>query len=339
MSVPLEHKPPLIGVLMQNATTGLEDQYPDPHTLYTFVPSSYVELVQGAGGLPVLIPFDLPVKRFQAILNLLDGVLLPGGGTDLVDSKGELSEYQLACNKVIQHSKDKFDKEGINFPVFGICLGFQNIFLAFGKSSILRTTYFDDKSVNHPILVDEKEFAKARFFSQIPKEINDKVYGIGTMYYWHLDGIKSEDLEKEEHQDIHKELIFPAHSYTGELHDKLKFVALTEHRKYPIWGTQYHPEKTLHETGKKHHFLDRSKFSTKYTQGLARNFIDLAREKAKPLGECPEWLKIYFADLHVPINIMATGYEKCFLFPRLEITPQQIEATQNVRAMVTVTDR
>jgi putative glutamine amidotransferase len=66
---------PLIGCTTYNKTA---DQSPSIEIIGLM--PAYIKAVQAAGGLPVLIPLGLSEVDLEAILERLDGLLLPGGG-------------------------------------------------------------------------------------------------------------------------------------------------------------------------------------------------------------------------------------------------------------------
>ena len=96
---------------------------------------SYIEALQGAGGLPVLIPQSLPDEDVQQLYGHLHGLVLPGGGdldpqlygaarhpaTDSVDPERDRVELYLTRQAVADHK-----------PFFGICRGVQVLNVALG---------------------------------------------------------------------------------------------------------------------------------------------------------------------------------------------------------------
>lgn len=107
-----------------------------PIEVYGLMPS-YVQAVLSAGGLPVLIPLALSSDDLQALLQRLDGVLLPGGG-DMEPScyGGHDNDKVRDIDKVrdqfelnlIRHAVDS-DK-----PLLAICRGVQVFNVALGGS-------------------------------------------------------------------------------------------------------------------------------------------------------------------------------------------------------------
>lgn len=66
---------PLIGCTTYRKTS---EQSP-PIDLFGLMPS-YIDAITAVGGLPVMIPLGLTERDLSAILNRIDGLLLPGGG-------------------------------------------------------------------------------------------------------------------------------------------------------------------------------------------------------------------------------------------------------------------
>ncbi|MCL2266070.1 MAG: aminodeoxychorismate/anthranilate synthase component II [Treponema sp.] len=111
-----------------------------------------------------------------------------------------------------------------SIPIFGICLGHQAIFEAFGGTVSYASRLMHGKS--SPVTVDTKE----TLFKGMPQVIQ-------AARYHSLAGIKS------------------------TLPDALKIIAWTEdthgeeimavsHKKYPVYGVQFHPESILTQYGK-----------------------------------------------------------------------------------------
>lgn len=96
----------------------------------------YYEVIEKAGGIPVLIPPSKPAVM-RALLDRLDGVLLIGGRDYDPAIYGETPHPEAA---LLHPDRDQFDrllaKEAIkrNMPVLGICGGHQLINIVLGGS-------------------------------------------------------------------------------------------------------------------------------------------------------------------------------------------------------------
>jgi putative glutamine amidotransferase len=98
---------------------------------------SYLQAVQNAGGLPLIIPITLPDDALEASFDRLDGILFPGGGDvnpSLFNGNGHSEVYGIEddrdrteiylCRRAAQEGK----------PFFGICRGIQVANVALGGS-------------------------------------------------------------------------------------------------------------------------------------------------------------------------------------------------------------
>jgi putative glutamine amidotransferase len=96
---------------------------------------TYIDALQAAGGIPVLIPETLPDEDVQQLYSLLQGVVLPGGGdldpqvygetqhpaTDSIDLERDRVELYLTRRAIADEK-----------PFFGICRGVQVLNVALG---------------------------------------------------------------------------------------------------------------------------------------------------------------------------------------------------------------
>jgi putative glutamine amidotransferase len=98
-----------------------------------------VEAVEHAGGLPILIPAGRPTDELPWILEIIDGLLLPGGLDVQPALYGEADEPGLRTTDpeldalevpLVQAAKP------LRIPVLGICRGSQLINVAYGGTLI-----------------------------------------------------------------------------------------------------------------------------------------------------------------------------------------------------------
>ncbi|MEZ4593148.1 MAG: gamma-glutamyl-gamma-aminobutyrate hydrolase family protein [Chloroflexota bacterium] len=123
---------PLIGCTTYHKVS---DQNP-PIDIFGLMPA-YLEAIVAAGGMPVMIPLGLGEEDLQAIVQQMDGILLPGGG-DIdpavyqgqghakvygVDTDRDRVEFVVARTAVAQQK-----------PLLAICRGVQVLNVALGGS-------------------------------------------------------------------------------------------------------------------------------------------------------------------------------------------------------------
>ncbi len=106
-----------------------------PSSRFVRADLDYVESVAGAGGTPVVLPPAMGVRAAEALLDVLDGLLL-SGGSDL--DPGYYGERPVPELGVTMPWWDAFDMALLRsalrrrIPVFGICRGMQILNVALG---------------------------------------------------------------------------------------------------------------------------------------------------------------------------------------------------------------
>ena len=101
------------------------------------IQKGYVKGIIDAGGIPVLIPVTEDPSRCADYMDMIDGLLVPGGEDIAPEYYGEDPVPQV---NYINRDKDRYDFELIRLareqkkPIFGICRGFQVLNVAFGGS-------------------------------------------------------------------------------------------------------------------------------------------------------------------------------------------------------------
>lgn len=133
---------PLIGCATYRKTLNrsrpAEDAEPDaaaPSEVYGLMPT-YTRAVLDAGGLPVLIPLGLDAEHLHALLQRLDGVLLPGGGD--VEPAQYGGDDQDPSLRDVDVARDRAEFTLIrraledDKPLLAICRGLQVVNVALG---------------------------------------------------------------------------------------------------------------------------------------------------------------------------------------------------------------
>ena len=123
-------KKPVIGILVPSVELQAAGGVTCPAIK---VSASYVEAVQAAGGLPVLVPFTGEKYVVRGLLTLCHGAILPGG--DDVDPRFFGEEPHPLCGPM-DTARDAWELETLRYlwenkmPALGICRGCQimNIF-------------------------------------------------------------------------------------------------------------------------------------------------------------------------------------------------------------------
>ena len=131
---------PLIGITTYRAT----NKFGNP---ILALGENYVKSVAQAGGIPVLLPLDLPESQLADLLSRLDGILFSGGG-DIdpalygAQTTPEVNSVSPARDRTEMWMFKTAAAEGL--PFLGICRGLQVINVALGG------TLYTDIASQHP---------------------------------------------------------------------------------------------------------------------------------------------------------------------------------------------
>ncbi|XP_014472570.1 PREDICTED: chitobiosyldiphosphodolichol beta-mannosyltransferase-like [Dinoponera quadriceps] len=223
---------PIIGILTQEIDYHLNLTHPGQY--HSYIAASYVKFVEGAGARPVPIWIGGNDSYYEDVLSKVNGVLWPGGSTYFNQSDG----YADAGAAIYRIAK-KINDRGEYFPILGICLGFELLTYVAANGVEHRNVCF---SQNQALALEFKpDFNKSNLFQYAPSDVVEilkleRVTANFHMFCVTEEGLRSVNLTDE----------FRVMSLN---HDKMgqKFISTLEHKNYPFYGIQFHPEKNLYE--------------------------------------------------------------------------------------------
>lgn len=190
---------------------------------------NYVRAVREAGGIPVILPnTDGSPERIDEYLDLLDGLLMPGGA-DIPPS--EYGEEPHPTVKLLDDDRFQFEKalcdawiKRSRKPMLGICLGSQWINVSSGGNlvqDIPSEFNVNHRDVTHPVVIDP-DSKLGRIFGETNFEVNS--------------------LHHQAVRDVGNNLRIVARSADGIV----EATETTDKNRFLI-GVQWHPEKMMPE--------------------------------------------------------------------------------------------
>ncbi|XP_015590768.2 chitobiosyldiphosphodolichol beta-mannosyltransferase [Cephus cinctus] len=303
---------PIIGVLTQEISYHLNQKYPDSYTSY--IAASYVKFVEGAGARVVPIWIGQNETYYEDILRKVNGVLFPGGSTYFNQSNG----YADAGETIYRIAKRANDN-GDYFPLWGICLGFELLtYLAANRVEHRSTCSSNDQPLP---LKFKSDFKDSRMFHEVPNDIVDILWNEEVTANYHRYCVTEQDLKKV---NLTKE--FRVMSLN---HDRngLEFISTLEHKVYPFYGVQFHPEKNIYEW-KNTKNIPHGRKATRVSQYFADFFVNEARKNNHNFSTSAEELKslIY----NYPTTYTALQYSafvQCYMFNETSLNQAQFFGT------------
>jgi gamma-glutamyl hydrolase len=205
-----------------------------PSSQYSYISASYVKYVEMAGAQVVPIFYDANQAYYDEIFSSINGILFPGGSVGLTKGQPFADNAQYLINKAM----DANDR-GVFFPVWGTCLGWELLATVVSNfdASVL-SPIEDEGGVTHPI-----KFVGSGAVTDAMPDYLRLVSETEPVWYFN-----------------HEWCVVPA-TFTsipalGEFFNLLAtaqndqgvtFVSLAEAKEYPIFGSQFHPEKNNFE--------------------------------------------------------------------------------------------
>lgn len=193
---------------------------------YWMVPG-YMQLIQAAGGIPVILPFTREKEEIETVLNHIDGLLLTGG-QDIEPSR--YGELQLDYCGETSDLRDDFEtlliKRALarDLPILGICRGIQMLNVVLGGSLYQDLSHQHPSLINHHMLPPYNRIAHRVTLSSHLKDLYHKEE-IGVNSYHHQ-AIK----------DLAEDLTVMAVS-----EDNLIEAVSLDSQSF-VWAVQWHPE-------------------------------------------------------------------------------------------------
>nr|XP_057916392.1 gamma-glutamyl hydrolase-like [Doryrhamphus excisus] len=245
---------PIIGILAQDLFTPVENQT-------SYIAASYVKFLESAGARVVPIMINQTDEEYRRLFNSINGVLYPGGAASIFSSG-----YQRSA-KFFYEMAIEANKRGDYFPIWGTCLGFEQLLLLTNGVSLLTET--DTRGVSLPLSFTQ-EAKDSRMFQGFPAEL--------------MDALALEPLTENSHR---WSLAVEAFNATQALKTfykvlstntdgKTDFLSTIEAFHYPIYGTQWHPEKNAFEWRKP--YIAHSPSAVQVTFFMAEFFVGEARK-------------------------------------------------------------
>ena len=213
-----------------------------------YIASSYVKFLEMSGARVVPITLNSTYAEINAILSKVNGVMFTGGEAPFWEASSQFpalaaGEADLGC--YIFEQVKKINDLGTFFPLWATCLGFELIHVC-ANNEFETIGNFDGT----PPYINTNEFTRSAATSAI-FTYRSPIIGHQMMEIFkrkkvavlnHRFGISPQAYETFASLRETFEILSTMHDLSGN-----PFVAMVQGKKYPIFGTQFHPEKNLFE--------------------------------------------------------------------------------------------
>ncbi|XP_074478296.1 gamma-glutamyl hydrolase-like isoform X3 [Sebastes fasciatus] len=245
---------PIIGVLAQEIRSPKANQT-------SYIAASYVKFLESAGARVVPVMISQTLEEYKTLFNSINGILYPGGRASI-----KSSAYQRAA-QIFYDLAIEANKRGDYFPVWGTCLGFEQLIYLTSGNTLL--TFTNTSGVPLPLNFTN-EAKDSRMFKDVPAELMEELASeplTANVHKWSL--LMSTQNTNEKLKNFYKVL-------STNMDGEKEFVSTVEAYDYPIYGTQWHPEKNAFEWKKS--YVPHSPSAVRTSYYMAEFFVNEARK-------------------------------------------------------------
>jgi len=278
---------PVVGVLSQprfkNATGEVAEYY---------IAASYIKWLESAGARSIPIPYDAPQNLVDDLFGQVQGILFPGGGSDVPPAAQRLWDLAQEANL----------REPGSMPVWGTCLGFEYlVILSSDQGSSIMERGFDAENISLPLhFVDHLPESKSRLYPTTRiREIaateavamNNHQQGIEPSAFYADGGLTETFFISTTNMDrVGREFVSSIESLDPD--------------RFPYFGVQFHPEKnpfeyaTYPSTDIPFEHINHSPTAIEFSLSLAQLFVHLVRSASQSSNDPHIYNK---PDLYPPV--------------------------------------
>ncbi|KAK5849976.1 hypothetical protein PBY51_014267 [Eleginops maclovinus] len=281
---------PIIGVLAQEVYSQKPNQT-------AYIAASYVKFLESAGARVVPVMINQTLEEYKKLFNSINGILYPGGGVSIISSG-----YERAA-KIFYELAIEANSRGDYFPAWGTCLGFEQLMHLTSEKTLLSQT--NTSGVPLPLNFTN-EIKDSRMFKDFPALLMEDLATEALTENSHKWSLAVLTLNSnEELKKFYKVL-------STNTDGKVEFVSTVEAYDYPIYGTQWHPEKNAFEWTRP--YIPHSPSAIKTTFYMAQFFVSEARKSLHKFQTEEEESKALIYNYSPVYTGPKSAFEQIFLF-------------------------
>lgn len=301
----ISNSSPVIGIVTM--PSDFPEQYPPSQ--FSYFGAAYVKYLESAGGKIIPILYDYDDLTLFSLLSKINGILIPGGDASLWENEEKMegfSQFTKTIMKIVNWAIDQNEK-GKFFPIWGTCLGYEVMIMSISKNDKV-LGYFN--SSNHHGNLSFLE-GDSRMYKNLDEEIKDYAGRKAPAYLWHRYGKSFDSFKADEILNENFNILTTTKDFNGAL-----FISSIEHKRYPFYATQYHPEVAIFMHGANVN-ANHEKEAILLSQHLANFFLDECRKNSNRFNN-EEEEKLFLIYKYAPKFYLDDFYEQAYLMEKAQ---------------------
>jgi len=232
----------------------------------TYIAASYVKWIESAGARVVPLFYEKwSTQTMEKMLGNINGVLFPGGGVSIS------GKYFQQLQTIFNWAKKANDR-GVHFPIWGTCLGFEELLCLAANTTSVIDGIFDSEDLSLALTLSSA-VDQSKLFKAMPEDLKKIIATEKVTFNNHKHGIFTKHF-----LNVGKLTSFYNLLSVNEDPKGKQFVSTIEAKNYPIFGSQWHPEKILFEWTPNLKQINHSRNSVEVNGWVARFFVDECRK-------------------------------------------------------------
>jgi gamma-glutamyl hydrolase len=217
---------PIIGIFAQPCN----DSHPACGGDCQYIAASYVKYIESAGARVVPVSYNANKSQLEFLFASLNGFLFPGGASNFPESAQYIFDLTVAANDRGEYS-----------PLWGTCLGFEWLLCAAARNASILDAIPGAMNLTLPLRFTAAA-AGSRLLAAAGPRLRRILATRAVAFNFHRFGIRAAALRRAPALAAMFAVLT-----TSDGADGVPFVSTMESRRYPIYGTQWHPEKNAFE--------------------------------------------------------------------------------------------
>ncbi|XP_051278576.1 gamma-glutamyl hydrolase [Dicentrarchus labrax] len=285
---------PVIGILTQIVSDDIMKPFGS-----TYIPASYVKYIESGGSRVMPIRLTHTTDEYENIFRQINGLLLIGGAANL-----ETSDFARVA-KIFYRLALKANDAGDFFPIWGTCMGMQQLTVLVAGENLLTNTTAENIAL--PLNLTA-EASTSKMFEGFPSEFMKVLTQEPLTGNFHHYGLTVKTFQENE-----KLQSFFSILSTNVAENGAHFVSTIEGKRYPFYGTQWHPEVNRFQWDRKRNF-PHSAHAVQLSSLLAQFFVEEGRRSLHQFDNPEEEASSLIYNYTPVYAANFTGYEQLYFF-------------------------
>lgn len=225
---------PIIGILSQEPSLGMRKVLQE-HNYTSYIAASYVKFYESAGARVVPILINQDTNYYRNIVDSVNGLVFPGGSASITQRSG----YGRAGRLLYDLLQEAAAQGRTPIPLFTTCLGFEMLmYVAANDTNPLTSCQASDRA---DPLYPSQGWNSSELVRAAPGEVLDTLTATNATSNFHKWCVTPQTFQDF---GLNEDFLLVS---TSEDDNGLEYVSTVEHRRLPIYGVQWHPEKNVFE--------------------------------------------------------------------------------------------